>query len=153
MLRKIFNLIFLLFFVSSCGYTTIFSDKRNLNFVISEITFTGDEQINNFIERELKKHENKESNKIYKVEINTYYQKISVAKDLQGNTTDFKLTSNLEMKFLNKNSGLEKTLNFNENFNIKKNENNYEQNNYERTIKHNMAQTLIEKIIFQLSKD
>ena len=57
------------------------------------------------------------------------------------------------MKFLNKNSGLEKTLNFNENFNIKKNENNYEQNNYERTIKLNMAQTLIEKIIFQLSKD
>ena len=102
--------------------------------------------------KKLKKYENK-SDKIYKVEINTYYQKISVAKDLQGNTTDFKLTSNLEMKFLNKNSGLEKTLNFNENFNIKKNENNYEQNNYERTIKHNMAQTLIEKIIFQLSKD
>lgn len=153
MLRKIFNLIFLLFFVSSCGYTTIFSDNKNLNFVISDITFTGDEQINNFIERELKKHENKESDKIYQVKINTYYQKISVAKDLQGNTTDFKLTSNLEMKFLNKNSGLEKTLNFNENFNIKKNENNYEQNNYERTIKLNMAQTLIEKIIFQLSKD
>ena len=87
MLRKIFNLIFLLFFVSSCGYTTIFSDNKNLNFVISDITFTGDEQINNFIERELKKHENKESDKIYQVKINTYYQKISVAKDLQGNTT------------------------------------------------------------------
>ena len=151
MLRKIFNLIFLLFFVSSCGYTTIFSDNKNLNFEY-HITFTGDEQINNFIER-IKKHENKESDKIYQVKINTYYQKISVAKDLQGNTTDFKLTSNLEMKFLNKNSGLEKTLNFNKKFNIKKNENNYEQNNYERTIKLNMAQTLIEKIIFQLSKD
>ncbi len=151
--KKIFNLFILLLFISSCGYTTIYSDKKNSNFSISTISLNGDKDINNFIERELRKHKNKGSNKAYEIKIDTYYQKISVAKDLQGNSTDFKLTSNLELKFLDKSSGLEKTINFNENFNIKKNENNYEQNNYERVIKRNMAQTLLEKIIFQLSKN
>ena len=47
---------------------------------------------------------------------------------------------------------IEKIIELNENFTIKKNDNNYEQKDYERAIKNNMAQALVNKIIFHLSK-
>jgi|TARA_B110000003_G_scaffold269715_1_gene301131 hypothetical protein len=145
-------LIISLFFLLSCGYSTIHSQNKNLNFTLTGLELNGDRETNNFIKSRLKKFLNNESEKNLKVSINTSYNKISVAKNLTGNTTDFKLIINLDLTVVNINTNVEKLASFSETFTIKKNENNYEQKNYENIIKNNMSQLLSNKIIYYLSK-
>ena len=140
-------LIISLFFLLSCGYSTIHSQNKNLNFTLTGLELNGDRETNNFIKSRLKKFLNNESEKNLKVSINTSYNKISVAKNLTGNTTDFKLIINLDLTVVNINTNVEKLASFSETFTIKKNENNYEQKNYENIIKNNMSQLLSNKII------
>ena len=59
---------------------------------------------------------------------------------------------NLKLNFIEEKENLEKIIELNESFKIKKNDNNYDQKDYERAIKNNMAQALVNKIIFHLSK-
>jgi len=79
-------------------------------------------------------------------------KKITLVKDEKGNATNFKLVVDLKLKFIENEENIEKIIELNENFTIKKNDNNYEQKDYERAIKNNMAQALVNKIIFHLSK-
>ena len=154
MYKNICFLIILLFGLLNCGYTPIISKANNQNFNIINLDIDGDQQISNSIKRELEKYVgNKNTNKNFEIVINTDYKKISLVKDAKGNTTDFKLVVNLTLNFVEKKENQEKIIELNENFTIKKNENNYDQNDYERAIKNNMAQALVNKIIFHLAKN
>ena len=107
----------------------------------------------NSIKRGLERYaKNKKANNNFEIVINTNYKKITLVKDAKGNATDFKLVVDLKLIFFEKEENIEKIIELNENFTIKKNDNNYEQKDYERAIKNNMAQALVNKIIFHLSK-
>ena len=152
MFKNVCILIILLFSLLNCGYSTIHSQNKSLNFALTDLEINGDQETNNFIELRLKRYLNNESENKFKIIINTSYNKISVAKNLTGNTTDFKLVINLDLVVINLSTNNEKLVSFSETFTIKKNENNYEQKNYENIIKNNMSQLLSNKIIYYLSK-
>ena len=123
------------------------------NFNIINLDIEGDQQISNSIKRGLERYaKNKEANNNFNIAINTNYKKITLVKDEKGNATNFKLVVDLKLKFIENEENIEKIIELNENFTIKKNDNNYEQKDYERAIKNNMAQALVNKIIFHLSK-
>ena len=115
MFKNISILIISLFCLLSCGYSTIHSQNKNLNFALSDLESSGDRETNNFIESRLKKFLNHESDKKFKVIINTNYDKISVSKNLTGNTTDFKLIISLDLTVVNINTNDEKLVTFSEN--------------------------------------
>ena len=50
------------------------------------------------------------------------------------------------------NEQTKKTVSFSENITIKKNENNYEQSNYEKILIKNMSELLFKKLVFYLSR-
>ena len=152
MFKNVCILIILLFSLLNCGYSTIHSQNKSLNFALTDLEINGDQETNNFIELRLKRYLNNEIENKFKIIINTSYNKISVAKNLTGNTTDFKLVINLDLVVINLSTNNEKLVSFSETFTIKKNENNYEQKNYENIIKNNMSQLLSNKIIYYLSK-
>ena len=56
-------LIISLFFLLSCGYSTIHSQNKNLNFTLTGLELNGDRETNNFIKSRLKKFLNNESEK------------------------------------------------------------------------------------------
>ena len=154
MFKNILILIFFSLGILNCGYTPIVTKIDNNNFNITKLDIEGDKQINNFIKRELNNYiENTRTDNNFEVNIVTNYEKVSLVKNAKGDTTDFKLVVNLTLIFLEEKENQKKIIKLNESFAIKKNENNYEQNNYERAIKNNMAQALSEKIIFYLSKN
>ncbi len=154
MFKNILILIFFSFGILNCGYTPIITKIDNNNFNITKLDIEGDKQINNFIKRELNKYiKNTGTDNRFEVDIITNFEKISLVKNTKGDTTDFKLVANLTLIFLEENENEKKIIELNESFAIKKNENNYEQNNYERAIKNNIAQVLSKKIIFYLSKN
>ena len=155
MFRKIILCILVLCGLSSCGYTSLHSQKDDLNFTILNLELNGDFIINNYIEQKLKKYEKIDSERKFELEIKTTLNKFSVGKDSKGNTTNLKLVANLDLNINEikmENEQTKKTVSFSESITIKKNENNYEQSNYEEILIKNMSELLFKKLVFYLSR-
>ena len=141
-------LILVLFFLNSCGYTSVYKNQKSQDFQISIIEMTGDNEINNLIKNDLKFYTNNKSNIKYNISIDSNYQKIIVSKNSAGVATDYKLIAETVISF--DKEGKNNILNFNENINIKSNSNSYEQNNYEKSIKKNFASSISNKFIIKI---
>tara|TARA_A100001234_G_C12458464_1_gene314134 strand:- start:173 stop:643 length:471 start_codon:yes stop_codon:yes gene_type:complete len=155
MIKKTFLLILIVFGLSSCGYTPMLSQNNNFNFNIVNLELLGDKNINNFLEKKLKQYSNDSSNKSYKISINSNYQKIIVAKDSTGNATDLKLISTIDVTYslYNESNNQERKISFLESITIRKNNNAFDQKNYERSVLNNLSQLLLNKLVFYLSKE
>ena len=150
-MKKFFYiLIFIPFLFLGCEYTPIYSNKNNFNFKIEKIDFKGDAEINNLIDKKLKKYKKTESGE--KISISTFssYEKISQSKNLSGKTTDYLVVikTNFEIKIDNK----IKTLIFMEEFLIKNFSNKFEENNFEKIKKENSIDLIINNLITQISQ-
>ena len=141
-------LFLFLFFLNSCGYTSIYKNQKSQDFQINIIEMTGDNVINNLIKNELKFYSNRNSNIKYDISINSNYQKVIVSKNSAGVATDYKLIAETVISF--DKEGINNILNFNENINIKSNSNSYEQNNYEKSIRKNFASSISNKFIIKI---
>ena len=154
MIKKIFILILIVFGLTSCGYTPMLSQNNNFDFNIENLELLGDKNINNFLEKKLKQFSNNSNNKKYKISIDSNYQKIIVAKDSTGNATDLKLIASIDVAYslYDETENQVEKISFLESIIIKKNDNTFEQNNYERSVLNNLSQLLLNKLIFYLSK-
>ena len=155
MIKKKILLILIVFGLSSCGYTPMLSQNNNFNFNIENLELLGDKTINNILEKKIKQYSNNSSNKKYKISINSNYQKNTVAKDSTGNATDLKLIASIDVAYnlYDEAENQAGKISFLESIIIKKNDNTFEQNNYERSVLNNLSQLLLNKLIFYLSKE
>jgi hypothetical protein len=147
MLKKIILITLFLNLLTACDYTPIYSDKnlKNRNFSIEIININGDRDINNRINLHLKKYQNDlEGKKL--ISINTKYNKSIYLKDSAGDASEYKLDVTAE---INVNS--EKKIFISESFNMKKMTNLFDQSNYEKTIKKNFADSIVEKLLLKLT--
>jgi hypothetical protein len=151
MIKKIFILI-LLFFVTSCGYEAIHSNKKtlNYNFSISQLTFFGDRVTNLKIKQKLNNYTLNKKNKTFVLKISSDVKKITIAKDVSGDPTTFKLTIVIDVEVLMDNN-FKNNLQITENFNYNNNNNKFNLRKYEEEIKNNLAETASDKLIFKLS--
>ncbi len=152
--NKKFFLILILILLQACGFSPMYSqDKLNKNFSIVELSLEGDRLINNYLNNGLKRFNQDNAEKKYKLTILTDYKKNILTKDLTGTATDYQLllntTVNINQIFLDKEKKY--TLKFTDRFNIKKFDDKFEEDSYERLIKKNFSNTLISKITFNLS--
>jgi len=141
-------LVLFLFFLSSCGYTSVYKNQKSQDFQINIIEMTGDNAINNLIKNELKFYSNKKSSIKYNISINSNYHKIIVSKNSAGVATNYNLSVDTIISF--DKGDKNNTLNFNENIIIKSNSNSFEQNNYEKSIKKNFASSIVDKLIIKI---
>ena len=141
-------ILLLLVFVYSCGYTSFYGEvKSDLN--INVLSMEGDFEINNFIKNNLKISSKKDSSNTHDVILKSDYKKIVLAKNAKGEATDYNLEMSVKFTIISSNN---KNLEFKENFKIKKNDDNFEQSNYEKDIKRNFSKTVEEKLILNLIK-
>ena len=150
-MKKILNiLIFIPFLFLGCQYTPIYSNKDKFNFKIENIDFTGDVEINNLIDKKLKKYKTTKSGE--KVSISTFssYEKISQSKNLSGKTTDYLVVikTSFEIEMDDKTN----ILIFREEFLIKNFSNKFEENNFEKIKKENSIDLIINKLVTQISQ-
>ncbi len=153
--RRIILITLISLILSGCGYTPLYTSKQNINFNIVSVATEGDNQINNYIKSNLAIYMNKDfKKKNYIIKINSKFSKKSLAKDRTGKTTDLKLVADISLEYQEEeslsNNQVKKVVSFNEDFNIKKNQNNFEQRDYEKSIKKNLSQKLTDKIIRHL---
>ena len=143
------------FALLSCGYSTLHSQNSNFDFTISSFEIEGEREINNFIKKKLERYFNNQSFNKFEINLITDFSKITLAKDRKGNSTDIKLIVDINLtysKVTEEGKDEIKSISYSESFTIKKDENNYDQKNYERIIKKEMTQLIVNKIIFELSK-
>ena len=104
------------------------------------------------IKNSLNRFEKVKKEKDYQIKITSKLNKITIAKDLKGSATDFKIVTSLDLEVI-KNNNIEKIekVSFTENFAIKKTDSNYEQNNYEIIVINNLSKLLLDQVVMYLS--
>lgn len=147
MLKKTITIIFLTIFLYSCDYSPLYSSKnlKKINLSVSEIS--GDKELNKYIMSDLNKYFNSEGKEV-KLSIITNYSKDIASRDTKGSISNYKLlanaTFNIEVK------GKRDSVSFKEDFIMKNLEDNFEKNNYEKTIKKNFSNSITDKLMIQI---
>ena len=144
MKNKIILILTIAIMLTSCEYQPVYNNSQLNNIKYDFVETKGDQQINKLIANNFKRNQTKLNVEIYKIKINTKFNKFVLAKDKFGSPTDYKLsvTSNFEIE-----SDEQKlALVISEEFVYKNLQENYDQSNYESIIKKNLAEQISEKL-------
>ena len=101
-MTKNFKFFFIFLFLLSCGYTPIYQIKKDSNFKIDTINFSGDKNIGREIIRGLENFSGNDAKNIFDLDLNTSKQENVVSKDKKGNATSYKLVLTVNTYFKNK---------------------------------------------------
>ena len=149
-MKKYIFIMLVPFFLFSCEYTPIYSNKNDYNFSIEKINFEGNSEINNLVEKKLIKFQNRNINKKFIITTISSYKKISQSKNLTGKTTDYLIT--IEIIFKIKRGNEQKTLINKEEFMIKSFSDKFEENKLEKIKKEDLVNSMVNELIIQLSR-
>ena len=146
-MKKIFLLISIIF-IYSCGYSPLYiASKSNLLLNLKEIE--GDFELNTYIKNDFKIASDFNSPNVFDINAVTKIDKIILTKDATGDATDYRLDFSVKFIIVLENSE-NKVISYNESFKIKKNNQKFEQSNYEREIKRNFSEIVKNKLILYL---
>tara|TARA_B100000989_G_scaffold276615_1_gene236976 strand:+ start:346 stop:801 length:456 start_codon:yes stop_codon:yes gene_type:complete len=149
MIKKIIFFISSFLFLSNCGFSPLYSVNKVNDINIEVLSYEGDREINLDLISKLKFHKNS-NGKLYKVNINTKYKKTTLTKNLAGETEEYQLQSNTTFTIISDN--LEEQFNANTRFTMKNLDDDFEEKNYEKTIKKNISNLIYNRLIAQISK-
>ena len=145
---KIFKLNYLIlsfFFIVSCGYQPLYSNKET-NFYIYKINSFGDKIINKALINRLEIYKNTNSNKKIELEINSKINKTTTSKDTKGNPKTFRIEIISQIKVIK-----EEEINLDKIFSKSTNYNNsskkFELKQYEENLKINLIDKISEDIV------
>ena len=149
MIKKIILSVFLFLFLTNCGFTPLYSNKEINDINIEVLNYEGDRDINLNLVSKLKAKSNPDG-KLYKVKIVTNYEKITLANNLAGIPEEYQLQSNVTFTVIENNS--EKKFSVYEKFVMKNLSDDFEERNYETSIKKNMTNLIYNKFLLQIKK-
>ena len=147
-MMKIYKLNYLIlsfFFIISCGYQPLYTNKET-NFYIYKINSFGDEKINKALINKLELYKDKNSNKKIELEINSKINKTTTSKDTKGNPKTFRIEIISKIKVIE-----EEKINLDKIFSKSSNYNNsskkFELKQYEENLKINLIDKISEDIV------
>jgi len=149
MVYKLFIKLILLIALTSCGYSPIYSSKEDQRLNIEILEYEGDRQINLEIISKLNFHDNEKSDLI-KLSINTYYKKNDLTKSLTGEIEQYQIEAQTTYNIITKNS--KKTFTNTETFIMKNFDDDFEERNYEKKMKNNIANLNYKKLMTKLQR-
>ena len=143
-MKKIFLLIIIIF-IYSCGYSPLYLAGKN-DLLLNLQKIEGDFELNNYIKNNFKIASDINSANIFDINAETKFEKIILTKDATGNATDYRLDFTVKFIIVSEN----KEVSYKESFKIKKNDQKFEQSNYEREIKKNFSEIVKDKLVLYL---
>ena len=96
------GLFFLIIGITSCSYSPIFSEK-NYNFEISEIFFSGENNVNKVIQNKLNRIQKNQKidKKKYNLKIHSKKNRKTISKDSKGDPLKFEMIIAVEFEIIN----------------------------------------------------
>ena len=147
MLKKKIIIISLILFLSSCGFSPIYYDNKNVNFSIEKIDYTGDRELNNFLKINLAKYKKQEvDNKIF-IKAQSNYEKNILSKDSTGKVTSYKLEAEVIFSIKSNN----KKIKINEKKIIDSIDDKFEEARLEKSVKQSFASSISSKLLAELT--
>ena len=150
-MMKIFKLNYLIlsfFFIVSCGYQPLYLNKET-NFYIYKINSFGDKQINKALINRLEIYKDKNNNKKIELEINSKINKTTTSKDTKGNPKTFRIEIISQIKVIKEEKiNLEKIFSKSTNYNNSSKK--FELSQYEKNLKINLIDKILEDIVSYL---
>ena len=147
MLKKTITIIFLTIFLYSCDYSPLYSSKNLKKINLNVFKISGDKELNKYIMSDLNKYFNSEGKEV-KLSIITNYSKDIASRDTKGSISNYKLLANATFNI--EVNGKRDSVSFKEDFIMKNLEDNFEKNNYEKTIKKNFSNSITDKLMIQI---
>ena len=142
--------ILIILALCACGYTPIYKGMKDINYEIEITNLSGDNLINNVIKIDLKRFEKSDKSKkeLYKMDINTKYEKTTISKNLAGANVNYelKVTSTINIA----STKLTDELIIIEKLNMDNMNDKFKENEYENTIKRNFGNSISRKIISKI---
>ena len=149
MIKKNFIKIIFIFLLASCGYSPMLSTMDNKILNIEVVSHEGDKEINQVLRSKFKIHRN-ENEELIKISINSSYNKKDLSKSLTGKVEDYKIEAT--SSFIVSRNKNEKNFSFSEEYTIKNFDDDFEERNYEKKIRRNVANINYQKLMLQLYK-
>ena len=150
MIKKYINLLIIFIFISSCGYTPIYSNSSNNKFKLIITNVEGDTSVNNLIKSQLFKYQKINSDNIFEVDVRSQYNKAILSKSATGAVTNYRIT--VDSNFNIKNKNISKIITITESLDMKKEGNLFEEKNYEKLIKKDLVNLVTNKLILEINK-
>ena len=146
--KNLIKLLILLFFISGCGYSPIFS-KKNTSFSIYELSASGNSKLNKIINNRLNNYKGSDGKRKFSLTLETHLNKEIALRDSKGNPKTYRinLLSNISIKDFDgnvKNKSFSKSIDYNN----KSNKSNLKK--YENETSKNLAEKIADEIIIYL---
>ena len=145
-------LIFIMFFISSCGYQPIYLSNNLKSIEFYKINSSGDSEINNQILNSLSLKENSENDKLQELFLSSYYKIDEISKNSKGQTETYRTSISVVLKVI-KNKDIIKNKTLTDNFTYNKKENKFELTEYQTSIKNQLVNGIIEDLILFLNME
>ena len=142
------RLIFILLFLTSCGYTGLYKDYDKKQILVKEKIFRGESSLDNKIYNKLNIQESTDSS-AYTIEINSNKKTELLSKNKSGEAKIYKMT--ISSQFIVKQEGI--TLinkNIFENITYNNLENKFELLRYERDLENNLINQIVDNMRMEL---
>ena len=145
--KNLIKLLLLLFFISGCGYSPIFSKKTN--FSIIELAVSGNKKINKILINRLNNYKNGKSERSFSIIINNSVDKQISSKDSKGNPKTFKINIISKVKVTSSSGEINEKI-FSKSINYDNKSNKFDLKKYEKETVKNFGNKISEEIIIYL---
>ena len=143
-MKRIF-LVVIIIFLHGCGFKSIYSSKDS-NYKIISIEKNISNNLTQYIQDSINVYSNDNAEKNLKINLNFNDDIIVILKDSKGDPKKNRLTITLVMKIFNQNNNLIETKKFTENFEYNIDDNKFNLKQYEKNIKLNLVNEIIQQI-------
>ena len=151
-MKKIIIIVIALFFLNNCGYTPIYSSKKN-NFYIKEISQKDRTKLNSKFINNIEKFSNKNGENIIELKISSNKKIQIISKDDKGDPSRFQMTILLNVNIINQNyNQTNKQKSFSANFDYSNDSNKFSLKQYEKEIEDTLVNKIVEKSILYISE-
>ena len=147
MIKKNISLIFIIFFLTNCGFTPVYLKNTNINYSIEQVDYTGDRELNNFLKSNLNKYKNEKGDKKIFIEVNSVYKKNILTKDGTGKITSYELEAVVIFLI----QPLNKKIQIIEKKIMNSTDDKFEETRQERIIKQSFASSISNKLISEIN--
>jgi len=139
-------LLILIFFISSCGYQSIYLTNNLQNFKFYKITTEGEQDINNKITNSISLKEDRTNELLNDFLIKTSFKVEETSKNKKGQIQSYR-SSILISLIISKNENIIKNKIFSEEFTYSTKENKFELVEYQSNVKDDLINKVIEDIV------
>ena len=148
MKTKFVLILIVLFSLTSCGYSPIYTNQSEVNFNLKINKISGNNLMNNVVLSQIKKYDNISTKETIFLDIKTNYSKDILSKNKKGEVTNYLIKMEIEIE---KTGSQSQKYNFEEKTKTSSMSNKFELKKYEDTIINNFINSQLEKFVFKIT--